>query len=143
MSAALRSSLRIHRRQLAAVLQALDYQPDEDFSLAHNVCDCLSDYHWYAAAPQDEWLSFEFASDDDEQMDWEVLLTLTPFLEEGSYYEERAGDYVLDAQGQQRTGLIRAWVEQGQLKGMIYALVPDPTGSAVREPVAALDPRMI
>lgn len=143
MSAALRSQLRIHPARLDGLLAALDYEPDEDFSLERNVSDCLSDYQWYATGEQDGLLTFAFQSDDDVEMDWEVLLTLSAFLEDGSFYEERAGDYVSDAEGNARSGLIRAWVEGGQLRAMVYALIPTADGQYQRQPVQVLDPRMI
>lgn len=143
MSAALRSELRFSDASLPALLAALDYEPDQDFSLERNVSDCLSDFGWYATGRHVGLLTFEFQSDDDEEMDWEVLLTLSAFLEEGSYYEERCGDYVEDADGQPRSGVVRVWMEDGQLKGMVYALIPAPDGQRIRQAVEPFDPRMI
>lgn len=99
MSAALRSELRFSDASLPALLAALDYEPDQDFDLERNVSDCLSDYGWCSTGHKVGLLTFEFQSDDDQEMDWEVLLTLSAFLEEGSYYEERSGDYVEDVDG--------------------------------------------
>ena len=137
MSAALRSELRFSDANLPALLAALDYEPDEDFSLERNVSDCLSDFGWYATGRNGGLLTFEFQSDDDVEMDWEVLVSLSAFLEEGSYYEERCGDYVEDADGELRSGILRAWMEGGQLKGIIYALVPAPDGQHIRQPMVS------
>ena len=143
MNAALRSELRFKDSHLPALLAALDYEPDQDCSLERNVSDCLSDFGWYATGRGSGLLTFEFRSDDDEEMDWEVLLTLSAFLEEGSYYEERCGDYVEDADGQPRAGVVRVWMESGQLKGMTYARIPGEDGQRIRQPVGPFDPRMI
>ena len=142
MNAALRSELRFKDANLPALLAALDYESDEDFSLEDNVRGCLGDLGWYVTGRKDDQLTFEFQSDDDEEMDWEVLLTLSAFLEEGSYYEERCGDYVEDANGELCTGIARAWMERGELKGMTYALVPGADGQHIRQLIGAFDPRM-
>ncbi|WP_278958462.1 hypothetical protein [Aquipseudomonas alcaligenes] len=143
MNAALRSELRFKDSHLPALLAALDYESDEDSSLEENVSDCLGDLGWYATGRKDDQLTFEFQSYDDEEMDWEALLTLSAFLEEGSYYEERCGDYVEDADGQPRAGVVRVWMESGQLKGMTYARIPGEDGQRIRQPVGPFDPRMI
>lgn len=143
MSAALRSELRFSDASLPALLAELDYEPDQDFDLERNVSDCLSDFGWYATGRNVGLLTFEFQSDDDEEMDWEVLLTLSALLEEGSYYEERCGDYVEDAEGQPRSGVVRVWMEDGQLMGMLYALIPTADGQRIRQPIEPFDPRMI
>jgi hypothetical protein len=142
VSAALRSELRFSDASLPALLAALDYEPDQDFDLERNVSDCLSDFGWYATGRNVGLLTFAFQSEDDQEMDWEVLLTLSAFLEEGSYYEERCGDYVEDADGQPRSGVVRAWMEGGQLKGMVYALIPTADGQRIRQAVEPFDPRM-
>lgn len=139
------SRLRIHTGRIMDVLAALDFEPDEDFSAEDNLSDCLSDFDWVCVGREGGVLAFSYENSDyhDQGMDWEALIAMAPFLEEGSFYEEGAGDYVEDRDGNSCSGVLQARVEGGALRCRLYALVTDAEGRRNRQLIQEIDPQMI
>lgn len=139
------SLLRIRTGRIMDVLAALDFEPDEDSSAEDNLSDCLSDLDWVCVGREDGVLAFRHENSDyhDQGMDWEVLIAMAPFLEEGSFYEEGAGDYVEDRDGNSCSGVLQARVEDGILRCHLYALVTDAEGRRSRQLIEEIDPQLI
>lgn len=139
------SLIRIRSEQIMAVLAALDFEPDEDFSAEDNLSDCLSDLDWVCVGREDGIVAFRHENSDyhDQGMDWEALIAMAPLLEEGSFYEEGAGDYVEDRDGNSCSGVLQARVENGVLHCRLYALVTDAEGGRSRQLIQEIDPQMI
>lgn len=138
------SLIRIRAERIMDVLAALDFEPDEDFSAEDNLSDCLSDFDWACVAREDGVLAFSHENSDyhDQGMDWEALLAMAPFLEEDSFYEEGAGDYVEDRDGNSCSGVLQARVEDGVLRCRLYALVTDAEGQRSRQLIEEIDPQL-
>ncbi|MNZ51511.1 hypothetical protein D3C78_693270 [compost metagenome] len=139
------SLIRIRAQRIMDVLAALDFEPEEDSSAGDNLSDCLSDLDWVCVAREDGVLAFSHENSDchDRGMDWEALLAMAPFLEEGSFYEEGAGDYVEDREGNSCPGVLQARVESGALRCRLYALVTDAEGRRSRQLIEEIDPQLI
>ncbi|MOA05658.1 hypothetical protein D3C78_1252670 [compost metagenome] len=138
------SLLRIRAERIMAVLAALGFEPDEDLSTEENLSDCLSDLDWVCVGREDGIVAFRHENSDyhDQGMDWEALLAIAPFLEEGSFYEEGAGDHVEDRDGNSCPGVLRAQVEGGALRCRLYALVTDVEGRRSRQLIEEIDPQL-
>lgn len=117
-----KSSLIIPSRHYQRVLEALDYEIDEDKSAEINLIDCLSDFMIKLARKEKNQLKFIVADEEsDADFEWDMLLKLTPYLKDGSFYESIEGDQVLVG-----------CVEKGHLERRYYALVEDENGDLVR-----------
>lgn len=132
------SLIRIRGERALSVLTALNYEPDEDLSTTENLIECLIDIDWECVNQDAGVLSF--THDPDEAIDWQAFITMAPFLEDGSFFEERPDDYVEDLQGNSCPGVMQALVEGEILHCRLYALVETANGQRIRQLVQVLDP---
>lgn len=135
-----RGSSLIHIRgdRVLSMLAAFNYALDEDLSTTENLIECLIDIDWECVSQGASTLSF--THDPEEAIDWQAFITMAPFLEDGSFFEERPDDYVEDLQGNSCPGVMQAIVEEGVLHCRLYALVETASGQRVRQLVQVLDP---
>jgi hypothetical protein len=134
------SLIRIHGERSWPLLAALGYKPDEDLSREDNLIECLIDLDWECIDRSAD--TFGFRHDSDEAIDWQAFVNMAPFLEDGSFFEERPDDYVEDLQGNNCPGLMQALVEGGVLQCRLYALLKDSEGQKIRQLVQVLDPSL-
>src|SRR5690606_19759210 len=112
----------IERRNYQAVLSVLEFIIDEEKSQEVNLIDCFSDYSLEVIKREDNQIVFAVGnSNSDEDFDWNLMLTLTPYLEEGSFYEERPPE-MEDSEGRTYDGVFVGTVEKGHLIRRCYEL---------------------
>lgn len=134
------SLIRIRGERSLSLFGALGYKQDEDLSAEDNLIECLIDLDWECVERADD--IFGFSHDRDEAMDWQAFVNMVPFLEDGSFFEERPDDYVEDLQGNNCPGLMQALVEGAVLHCRLYALVETADGHKIRQLLQVLDPSL-
>lgn len=133
------SRLMISNRHYAAALDALDFFTDEDKSPEDNLIDCLSDVMLESIERNDQHLVFVVADDgSDDEFDWGLLLRLTPYLEEGSFYEEYPPE-MEDETGRSYQCVFVGTVENGHLIRRCYEIVENSQGEKTRRLVEVFD----
>jgi len=135
------SMITIDCSRVSALLAALDYSGDDDLEPANNLIECMLLNDWGCVEQSAEFLVF--THDPEEPVNWDSFVQLVPFVQEGSYFEQRPGDYVQDLQGNSRPGVMRASVEGGVLHCRLYALVKGADGFSIRQLIEEIDPQLI
>ena len=85
------SLIRIRGERSLSLFGALGYKQDEDLSAEDNLIECLIDLDWECVERADD--IFGFSHDRDEAMDWQAFVNMVPFLEDGSFFEERPDEF--------------------------------------------------
>lgn len=135
------SLIKVHSGQVGALLSALKFPADSELPLRENLIECLGELDWRCV--EQATPIFSFAYDSEMPMDCDQFLQITKFSMDGSFFEERPGDYVQDLQGNSCPGVMRATVENGVLRCRLYALVVGVDGQRTRQMVEEIDPQLI
>lgn len=135
------SRINVHSAQIGTLLSAVKFRADNDVSPGENLIKCLEELDWRcveATAPV-----FSFVYDSETPMEWDHFQQIANCLMDGSFFEERPGDYVQDLQGNSCSGIMRATVEDGVVRCRLYAIVKGADGQRTRQLVEEIDPQLI
>ncbi len=135
------SLIQVDHERIEEVLRVLKHGCDGDISPAQNLIECLEQLNWECVKQSPQ--RFSFVHNLDEPMDWDNLQQIAPFLQDGSFFEERPGDYVQDLQGNSCPGIMRASIEGGVLRCRLYAVVTGEDGRRSRQLIEEIDPQLI
>lgn len=135
------SLIKVDGAQIGALLSALKFPTDSELSLGENLVECLAELDWQCVEQSPTVFSFSY--DSEMPMDWDQFLQIAEFAMDGSFVEERPGDYVQDLQGNSCPGVMRASVEDGVLRCRVYAIVSDADGLRSRQLIEEIDPQLL
>lgn len=135
-----RSLIKVDSGRIGSLLSTLKFPVDSELSLYENLIECLEERDWQFVEQSSTVFSFSY--DSEILMDWEQFLPIAQFLVDGSFFEERPGDYVQDLQGNSCSGVMRASVECGVLRCRVYAIIRAADGLRTRQLIEEVDPEL-
>jgi hypothetical protein len=72
-----------------AAYKALDFVEDDEKTDEQNLIDCLADFEFKCIKKSKESLTFILDDkNSDHDFDWHIMMTLTPYFNEDSFYEQ-------------------------------------------------------
>jgi len=139
--AATKSLIRLDAGQIQSLLHELAFDYDEGMSQGDNLVACMEQLDWECVEQSSQ--TYSFVHHLDSPLDWDILKQMAKFLQDGSFFEECPGDYVLDLQGNSCPGVMCASIEGGVLHCRLYALVKDANGVRTQQLIEEIDPQLI